>query len=75
MLDSVTIDSGGNIKLSDTLRATVVSNGNGGGVTLKAQNDITTGNISTLIGYGGVGNGGNISLTSTAGAIIPAQAV
>jgi hypothetical protein len=66
---SVTIDSRGSIQLNDTLRTTVVSRGNGGEVTFKALNDITTGNIFTLVGAGGVGNGGNISLTSTAGAI------
>ncbi len=66
---SVTIDSRNSIKLNDTLLATVVSNGNGGAVTLKALNDITTNNIFTFVEYRGVGNGGNISLTSTQGAI------
>ncbi|MBW4450817.1 MAG: filamentous hemagglutinin N-terminal domain-containing protein [Spirirestis rafaelensis WJT71-NPBG6] len=66
---SVIIDSRGSIKLTGALRASS-RNGNGGAVTLQARNDITTNdNISTLITDGGVGNGGNISLTSTQGAI------
>ncbi len=74
---SLTSDNGAINTSAGTLKSNAADNGNdsfgfsgnGGNITLKAYNDITTGNISTLIGYGGVGNAGNISLTSAAGAI------
>jgi len=77
--------SGGNITLNAAdsittgkVESTSFANGNGGAVTLKAQNDITTtDDILTLalkpegdiINAGDIGNSGNISLSSTAGAI------
>jgi filamentous hemagglutinin family protein len=73
---SVTIDSRSSITLSDTLNTEGnVLGGNGGTVTLKAENDISTADISTFTStnssFSGISgaDAGNISLTSTAGAI------
>ncbi|MBW4542935.1 MAG: CHAT domain-containing protein [Symplocastrum torsivum CPER-KK1] len=68
---SVTIDSRRSITLNGLVNSVTgnVPNSNAGAVTLIAQNNITTDNINSFVGRGGTGNGGNISLTSTAGAI------
>lgn len=61
--------SSGAINTSAGILNSISSNGNSGSVTFNAQDDITTGHIFAQVGYRGVGNGGSISLTSTAGAI------
>ena len=68
---SVTIDSRSGITITGTVNSVTGPdpNSNPGDVTLIARNDITTDIIDSYVGNGGIGNGGNISLTSTAGSI------
>jgi hypothetical protein len=82
---SITIDSRGSLALTGTgilpvgtAINTAVGNldsannnpGNAGAVKLIAQNNISiTGNVISFVGDNGIGNGGNISITSRAGSI------
>lgn len=72
---AVTIDSRGALTLTGGVNAAFstqngATEGNGGAITLIAQNDINiAGNVISNIGARGQGNGGNISITSKAGAI------
>jgi filamentous hemagglutinin family protein len=65
---SITSISGA-INTSAGLLDSRANNGNAGKITLQARNNITTGNIITLLWSGATGKSGNISITSTEGSI------